>query len=243
MLPVGLRGWAEAGSQPSGLPAGHPETGAVSLYSPQTKVQMFSADPEVLLIQERPTDDKKNVSLYVKYGYGQGMDRACPQASSPPGGLITKHEDATRQRRGGGFAACEAGEARQIGPSQSGRVRAAAAPPQCNYTQTCWMLSRECGQRVTGELMKCQDGAREIASLTSPQGALVVFLRMSHTGAGRRSRSVETQRKVVPQHSPPPPSTPPPPPPHSLLLLSVFGVSVEKIASAASKGHGGHEEI
>lgn len=46
---------------------------------------------------------------------------------------------------------------------------------------TCWVLSRECGQQVTGELMKCQSGGREIACITYPQGALVVFPRISHT--------------------------------------------------------------
>lgn len=46
---------------------------------------------------------------------------------------------------------------------------------------TCWVLSRECGQQVTGELMKCQSGGREIACITYPQGALVVFSRISHT--------------------------------------------------------------
>lgn len=46
---------------------------------------------------------------------------------------------------------------------------------------TCWVLSRECGQQVAGELMKCQDGGREIACITYPQGALVVFPRISHT--------------------------------------------------------------
>lgn len=81
--------------------------------------------------------------------------------------------------------------------------------------------------------MKCQDGAREIAYITYPQGALVVFLR-SDTG-GKYSRSVETKREVVLQHS------------HFFPLsfsssLAVFGVSVEKIATAASKGHG-HVEI
>lgn len=96
------------------------------------------------------------------------------------------------------------------------------------------MLSRECGQRVTRELMKCQDGAREIAYITYPQGALVVFLRMSHTGGKYRS-SVETKSKVVLQHNhSPTPFSPP--------SLSVFGMSVEKVATAASKGHG-HEEI
>lgn len=48
---------------------------------------------------------------------------------------------------------------------------------------TCWVLSRECGQQVTGELMKCQSGGREIACITYPQGALVVFPRISHTQA------------------------------------------------------------
>lgn len=49
---------------------------------------------------------------------------------------------------------------------------------------TCWVLSQECGQQVAGELMKCQDGGREIACITYPQGALVVFPRISHTGGG-----------------------------------------------------------
>lgn len=81
------------------------------------------------------------------------------------------------------------------------------------------MLSRECGQQVTRELMKCQDGAREIAYITYPQGALVVFLRMSHTG-GKYRRSVETKSKVVLQHSHSPPPLPPLLPPLSLVCLS-----------------------
>lgn len=65
---------------------------------------------------------------------------------------------------------------------------------------TCWVLSRECGQQVTGELMKCQDGGREIACITYPQGALVVFPRLSHT---RReySRPGHTMKDKVVQPS------------------------------------------
>lgn len=61
---------------------------------------------------------------------------------------------------------------------------------------TCWVLSRECGQQVAGELMKCQDGGREIACITYPQGALVVFPRISHTG-GEYSRTAHTLKEKV----------------------------------------------
>jgi len=44
---------------------------------------------------------------------------------------------------------------------------------------TCWVLLRECGQQVAGELMKCHDGGRKIACITYPQGALVVFPKIS----------------------------------------------------------------
>lgn len=59
---------------------------------------------------------------------------------------------------------------------------------------TCWVLSRECGQQVAGELMKCQDGGREIACITYPQGALVVFPRISHT-RGEYSKAGHTLKR------------------------------------------------
>lgn len=111
-----------------------------------------------------------------------------PWGSSPPGNLITKHEDDTRKRK-------------REKKKQHDR------PPFCNLSQsmepsllsamqlhtTCWVLSWECGQQVTGELMKCQDGGREIACITYPQGALVVFPRLSHTGRedGRSGHTVK----------------------------------------------------
>lgn len=62
---------------------------------------------------------------------------------------------------------------------------------------TCWVLSRECGQQVTGELMKCQDGGREIACITYPQGALVVFPRISHTRGEHCRTGHALDEKVV----------------------------------------------
>lgn len=62
---------------------------------------------------------------------------------------------------------------------------------------TCWVLSRECGQQVAGELMKCQDGGREIACITYPQGALVVFPRISHTRGEYSMAGHTVEVKVV----------------------------------------------
>lgn len=62
---------------------------------------------------------------------------------------------------------------------------------------TCWVLSRECGQQVAGELMKCQDGGREIACITYPQGALVVFPRISHTRGEYSAADHTLKEKVV----------------------------------------------
>lgn len=76
---------------------------------------------------------------------------------------------------------------------------------------TCWMLSRECGQQVAGELMKCQDGGREIACITYLQGALVVFPRISHTRGEYSEVNHTLKEKVVL------PST------HNLLFLYISG--------------------
>lgn len=62
---------------------------------------------------------------------------------------------------------------------------------------TCWMLSRECSRQVAGELMKCQDGGREIACITYPQGALVVFPRISHTNREHSRLAVSHWRRKL----------------------------------------------
>lgn len=66
----------------------------------------------------------------------------------------------------------------------------------CNYTQPVECCPGECGRRVTGELMKCQGGGREIACITYPQGALVVFSRISHTSGVQPCQS-HAERDVL----------------------------------------------
>lgn len=133
---------------------------------------------------KRTQRQKKDVIVHEISLY-QGRDLTYPQASIPPGNLITKHEDATRKekkrkkkKRGGGGGANEPAPLDSLSQSMKPSLLWLLA---MQLHTTCWMLSRECGQQVTRELMKCQDGGREIAYITYPQGALVVFLRISHT--------------------------------------------------------------
>lgn len=60
---------------------------------------MCFTDPAVLQILERRKDEEKKSVIVCEIWFCQGMDLTCPQASIPPGNLITKHEDATRKRR------------------------------------------------------------------------------------------------------------------------------------------------
>lgn len=69
---------------------------------------MYFTDPEVLRILEKRKDGKKKkkkeIVIVCEICFCQTMDLTCPQASIPPGNLITKHEVATRKRRAVGKA-------------------------------------------------------------------------------------------------------------------------------------------
>lgn len=82
--------------------------------------------------------------------------------------------------------------------------------------------------------MKCQDGGREIACITYPQGALVVFPRISHT-RGEYSKAGHTLKEKVGLSST-----------HNLPFFCPY-VKMNRFltandATTASKGHR-HEKI
>lgn len=121
-------------------------------------------------------EGKDAITHEIKISFYQGRDIMWPLCSISPGNLITKHEDATRE-----------------GKKKESKMNWPCSVPSTNLWNpacsllamqlhtTCWVLSRECGQQVTGELMKCQDGGREIACITYPQGALGgIFKNKSH---------------------------------------------------------------
>lgn len=144
MYPVGLRGWTVemAGLLPSGHALGHQKktSNYLSLGIPLTlKQNTHLLNSLCSAVTPKRTQRQKKDVIVHEISLYQGRDLTYPQASIPPGSLITKHEDATRKKKkkpqkNGVEEGEQMNRPRSIAwanlwnPACSGRS-------QCNYTQ------------------------------------------------------------------------------------------------------------